>query len=203
MKAEHKRVSCILLFALVIFSAPLSFGSTLVIKFKDGSAVRYDTSQVSSITFVESGPSGPGMIKRDFLKPDKMVKKGAYALFAKVENMTLHGKSYPLYVLQHPGTEGPTEAIYYLGGSASHLTASVGIDQSMNPKDPIHRGATVEYLIYIDGRLAWKSGIIALKSPVKEVDVDLTGVNELRLVVTDGGDGNSWDWAIWADPVIQ
>ena len=203
MKAKHKRISCILLLALVIFYASLSFGSTLVIKFKNGSTVSYDTSQVSSITFVESGPSGPGMTQWDFLKPDKTVKRGAYAVFSKVENMTLHGKSYPLYVLQHPGTEGSTEAIYHLGGRASHFTASVGIDQSMNPKDPIHRGATVEYLIYTDGRLAWKSGIVTLKSPVKEVDVDLAGVNELRLVVTDGGDGNSWDWAIWADPVIQ
>ena len=34
------------------------------------------------------------------------------------------------------------------------------------------------------------------------IDVDITGAKELYLVVTDGGDGNSCDWADWIDPVL-
>jgi hypothetical protein len=32
------------------------------------------------------------------------------------------------------------------------------------------------------------------------VDVDITGAKQLALVVTDGGDGFSCDWAAWAEP---
>ncbi len=34
------------------------------------------------------------------------------------------------------------------------------------------------------------------------IDVDITGAKELYLVVGDGGDGNSCDWADWIDPVL-
>jgi putative membrane-bound dehydrogenase-like protein len=34
------------------------------------------------------------------------------------------------------------------------------------------------------------------------IDVDITGAKELYLVVADGGDGNSCDWADWIDPVL-
>jgi hypothetical protein len=44
---------------------------------------------------------------------------------------------------------------------------------------------------------------VTLQTPVKHVDVDLSGVNELKLVVTNGGDNTDWDWAVWADPAIR
>ena len=34
------------------------------------------------------------------------------------------------------------------------------------------------------------------------IDVEITGAKELYLVVADGGDGNSCDWADWIDPVL-
>ncbi|MEX1223916.1 MAG: PVC-type heme-binding CxxCH protein [Pirellulales bacterium] len=33
-----------------------------------------------------------------------------------------------------------------------------------------------------------------------EIDVDITGAEQLFLVITDAGDGNSCDWADWAEP---
>ena len=36
--------------------------------------------------------------------------------------------------------------------------------------------------------------------PAKNVDVDLRRVNELKLMVTDGGDAANGDWAVWGDP---
>ena len=35
-----------------------------------------------------------------------------------------------------------------------------------------------------------------------DIDIDITGVNELWLVVTDGGNGFGADWADWVDPVL-
>jgi len=73
----------------------------------------------------------------------------------------------------------------------------------MVPDNKIQTGATVEYLVYTDGRVAWRSGLVTLQTRIKNVDVDLSGVNELKLVVTDGGDGNYWDWAVWGNPSIR
>ncbi len=117
--------------------------------------------------------------------------------------MQLHGRTYGLYVIQHPGSDGPTEVIYHLDDKATRLTATIGIDQSMNPDDPIDDQPDVEYLVYIDGGLAWQSGVVTHKSPPIGVDVDLSGAATLRLVVTDGGDDPWHDWAIWADPEIH
>jgi hypothetical protein len=139
----------------------------------------------------------------DFLKPDKVITRGQWATFSKVGPMTLHGKKYGLYVLQHPSNEGATEVLFNLAGRASSFTATIGIDQSMNPKDSIDDQADVEYLIYTDGKLKWRSGIVTRKTEPKNVNIDLKGINELRLVVTNGGDNCYHDWAIWADPKIH
>jgi hypothetical protein len=139
----------------------------------------------------------------DFLKPDKLITRGQYATFSKAGPMTLHGKKYSLYVLQHPANEGATEVLYNLAGRATSFTATIGIDQSMNPKDSIDDQPDVEYLIYTDGKLTWRSGIVTRKTTPKNVDIDLKGVNQLRLVVTNGGDDCYHDWAIWADPKIN
>jgi hypothetical protein len=140
----------------------------------------------------------------DFLRPDRIINRGPADFFKRVANpMTLHGRSGSLFVLQHPSPGSPTEVIYNLNGQASRFTAFVGIDQSMLPEDKIQSGATVELLIYTDGRLAWRSGLVTQQTPIKNVNVDLSGVNELKLSVTDGGDGNYWDWAVWGNPSIR
>ena len=49
-----------------------------------------------------------------------------------------------------------------------------------------------------EAELVWDSGV--MRSGVTQVDVDLTGAERMWLVVTDGGDGNSCDWAAWLEP---
>ena len=51
------------------------------------------------------------------------------------------------------------------------------------------------------GELKWNSGV--MKSGLKEVDVDVSGIEALWLVVTDGGDGYGCDWAAWIDPRLE
>lgn len=48
--------------------------------------------------------------------------------------------------------------------------------------------------------LKFKSGL--LKSGQAEIDVDVTGARYLSLVVTDGGNGGSFDWANWAEAKV-
>jgi putative heme-binding domain-containing protein len=47
----------------------------------------------------------------------------------------------------------------------------------------------------------WRSG--PMSAGVVELDVDVTGARSLWLVVTDGGDGYSHDWADWIEPVLS
>ncbi|MEE2712109.1 MAG: PVC-type heme-binding CxxCH protein, partial [Planctomycetota bacterium] len=51
------------------------------------------------------------------------------------------------------------------------------------------------------GELMWNSGV--MKGGTKEVDVDVSGIEALWLVVTDGGDGYGCDWAAWIDPRLE
>jgi len=201
------RTLCVWLTGIMLlgFSTALLGQEELVVVLKDGRRQAFRVADVARIEFVTgtkatSMPEAPAV---DFLKPDKVVSHAQWATFERVKTpMTLHGRSASLFVLQHPGA-APTEAIYYLNGRASRFTAFVGIDQSMVPGNKIGAGATVEYLIYTDGHLAWRSGLVTLQTPVKNVDVDLSGVNELKLVVTNGGDNTDWDWAVWGNPSIR
>jgi hypothetical protein len=47
------------------------------------------------------------------------------------------------------------------------------------------------------------SGLMTGSSPTQNVDVDLTNASTLRLVVTDGGNGNTFDHADWANAAIS
>ncbi|MFT5734560.1 MAG: putative membrane-bound dehydrogenase-like protein, partial [Planctomycetota bacterium] len=47
---------------------------------------------------------------------------------------------------------------------------------------------------------AFDSGLMS--QGIVDVDVDLTDVEKLWLIITDGGNGNSYDWAAWIAPRI-
>ena len=202
------RMQCVGLAGIILlgFSTALLGQEELVVVLKDGRRQSFRVADVARIEFASGSkatlmPESPAV---DFLKPDRIINHGQADFFKRVPNpMTLHGRSASLFVLQHPSPGSPTEVIYNLNGRASRFTAFVGIDQSMLPDNKIQTGATVEYLIYTDGRLAWRSGLVTQQNPGKNVDVDLSGVIELKLVVTDGGDGNYWDWAVWGNPSIR
>jgi len=49
-----------------------------------------------------------------------------------------------------------------------------------------------------DATQVYTSGV--LRKGLVEIDVDVTGAEKLWLVVADGGDGNSYDWAAWGAP---
>jgi alpha-D-xyloside xylohydrolase len=53
-----------------------------------------------------------------------------------------------------------------------------------------------------DGKTLWKSGVMKGGEPAQHAEVDLAGVKQLELKVTDGGDGVDSDHADWADARI-
>ncbi len=75
--------------------------------------------------------------------------------------------------------------------------AKVGVDAATEG-----RGSVV-FEIYADGKKVWKSPVMSGLDEARDVEVDVNGVNRLRLVVTDGGDGNRLDAANWCDAELH
>lgn len=94
------------------------------------------------------------------------------------------------------GTHAASRFRVDLGGKAKRFTAQVGVDDSAGKQ------GSVEFIVNGDGRKLWSSGRLTGGQPAKAVDVNLAGVRTLTLLVTDGGDGASFDHADWAEAVI-
>jgi hypothetical protein len=56
---------------------------------------------------------------------------------------------------------------------------------------------------YSDGRLLYLSEVMTGKTPAQYIEVPIVGVFELRLVATDGGDGDAYDDASWAEAMLR
>jgi beta-galactosidase len=95
------------------------------------------------------------------------------------------------------GTHARGEMVFPVGGKHHHFSARVGVD------DGGVGGGTVVFQVLLDGRLAFDSGVIKRGEALKRIDLDLAGVKEMRLVVTDAGDGNQNDFADWIEPTID
>ncbi|MFP9098957.1 NPCBM/NEW2 domain-containing protein [Flavobacterium sp. RHBU_24] len=92
------------------------------------------------------------------------------------------------------GTHAESSLLILLNGKASTFAAQVGIDDEIKGHEP-----AVEFKLVADGKNIWSSGIMRLGDAAKPCKVSLTGVQKLELVVTDGGNGNYYDHADWAD----
>ncbi|MGX1971787.1 NPCBM/NEW2 domain-containing protein [Streptomyces kronopolitis] len=95
------------------------------------------------------------------------------------------------------GAHAPSEIVYQLGGTCSHLGVDVGVD------DEVGANGSVVFQIYRDGTEVADSGLMTVGQPARHLSADLTGGGVLRLVVTDGGNGNNSDHADWGRPLIS
>ena len=89
------------------------------------------------------------------------------------------------------GTHAPSVYKVALGGAALSFEAKVGVDDETNGK------GSVAFRVYADGRLVAEAKSERGRSvPLK---ADLSGAKIATLEVTEGGDGNYFDHADWAD----
>jgi len=86
-----------------------------------------------------------------------------------------------------------------LAQPATRFHAFVGID---NNWDTAGTRGSVEFVVRADGREAAWTPVCRGGEEARELSVDLRGVGTLDLVVTDGGDGFSYDQADWADATV-
>lgn len=97
------------------------------------------------------------------------------------------------------GTHANSTIIYDLTNeNASIFSTYIGVDRRM-----YHSVASVSFEIYVDGKLAYESGLMRAKDKQKYVEVNVAGAKELKLVVTDGGNGNGSDHGTFGDAKLH
>ena len=96
------------------------------------------------------------------------------------------------------GTHARSELVYNLGGGYERFEAWVGVDAAKRNSAV----ASVVFKIAADGREIFDSGVMRGDTPARQVSVPLAGVRELKLIVTDAGDGTKDDYADWADATL-
>jgi hypothetical protein len=103
--------------------------------------------------------------------------------------ITLGGIPYPRGL----GVHAPSEVVYNLAGACSgSFISDIGVD------DEVGSQGTVIFQVFLDGVKAYDSGIVRGADLRRNVNVSVAGKQQMRLVVTDAGDGKSFDHADWA-----
>lgn len=108
------------------------------------------------------------------------------------KKITLNGVVYEKGL----GVNAPSEITYYLDGKSTLFTSDIGVD------DEVGNNGSVVFQVWADGTKQYDSGVMRGSSETKSIDLDVTGVEVLKLVVTDGGDNKNYDHADWANAKI-
>ncbi len=95
------------------------------------------------------------------------------------------------------GTHAESDIVFNLYGLYRRFTAEVGVDDETGGK------GSVVFEVYGDGRKLWSSGVMRGHEPARRVDIDITGVHELRLHVGNARDNIDYDHADWAEARVR
>ncbi|WP_201262817.1 NPCBM/NEW2 domain-containing protein, partial [Deinococcus aerius] len=122
-----------------------------------------------------------GPIEKDLSNGEKLAGDG--------KTLTIGGQTYAKGL----GVHANSSVSYALSGRCSTFTAAVGVDDEVGD-----RGSVV-FRVYGDGTERMPAVVRRGTDGAQLISVDVSGVNELKLVVGDNGDGISSDHADWAD----
>ena len=101
--------------------------------------------------------------------------------------LTVNGFKYPKGI----GTHANSSIEYILDGRYRILEGAVGLD------DEQKHGNKIESWIYADNKLIYKSGIMQGWIYPKYFRLNIAGAKEIKLLITDGGDGINFDHGDW------
>ena len=97
------------------------------------------------------------------------------------------------------GTHANSTIKYNLGGQFLTFHASIGRDDETDGCTQCGVGQTVIFKVKVDGNLIFTSPNMGVSTPVQEINLNITGKNQLELIVEDGDDFSYGDHADWAD----
>ncbi|UJF36053.1 glycoside hydrolase family 2 TIM barrel-domain containing protein [Paenibacillus hexagrammi] len=113
----------------------------------------------------------------------------------------LRGDSGTVTYAKGIGTHADSEIIYDLTGkNYERFKAMVGVDQEVSNTGSDRN--TVVFQVFLDGEKAFDSGLMRATTVAKPVDLDVTGKNELKLVVSQYDNVNYEDHGDWADAML-
>lgn len=141
---------------------------------------REGTVYVSSLPFVAER-NGWGPVERDLSNGENGAGDGG--------PLRLGGTTYDKGL----GVHALSEVTVDLDGAYDRFTAWAGIDEEKPDK------GSVDFEVIGDGEVLARSGVLGPADAVYAFDVDVRGVRQLTLRVTDGGDGIDSDHGDWAD----
>lgn len=93
------------------------------------------------------------------------------------------------------GAQSPAVLSFMLDGNAKRFSAEVGVDDSSNTAIPL------TFYVLADQKILFQSKPMNVRDAAVKVDLDLTGVKQLGLLITDtvGGLGNKRTNGNWAN----
>lgn len=107
--------------------------------------------------------------------------------------ISIGGKGYEKGI----GTFPLSEITYDLGGRYRLFKAEVGVDDAV----PAGRGSVV-FKLFLDDAIAFDSGVVTAGTQARGVELQVTGVDRMKLVVEDAGDGATYDYADWGGATL-
>jgi alpha-galactosidase len=137
------------------------------------------TSYVSDLQWTSSS-NGWGPVERDRSNGETGAHDG--------HPITLNGQVYAKGL----GAHAPSEVDVYVGGKCASLASDVGIDDEVGSK------GSVVFQVWADGAKVADSGLVSGADAAKHLNADVSGAKFVRLVITDGGNGNDSDHSDWA-----
>lgn len=103
--------------------------------------------------------------------------------------ITLRGKTYWRGI----GTHAVSQIVYNLNGEYGTFQSDVGVDDETNGQ------GAVDFQVIGDGQVLFDSGVLTGASPVVHISLNISGVQQLTLVATNGVNGSiDYDHADWA-----
>ena len=94
------------------------------------------------------------------------------------------------------GVNAHSEYVYNLEGKDyDYFESYIGMDRAVL----VEKYASATFEVYVDGELKYESGVFGITTNQEYIKVDVKGAKELKLVVTDSGNGNRQDQANWAN----
>ncbi|RYU94803.1 NPCBM/NEW2 domain-containing protein [Emticicia agri] len=103
----------------------------------------------------------------------------------------LKGITYPKGI----GCHANSEITYKLNGNFGRFITHIGIDDEIAP--PPTRGS-VYFRVYADNALRYESPLLSNTSATIKLNIDVTGVQELKLITNQGPDNFNFDHTDWA-----
>ncbi len=132
-------------------------------------------------------PNGWGPYERDTSNGENQGGDG--------NTITIDGVSYPKGL----GVHALSDVRYDVAsvGSACTFHAVVGVD------DEVGTNGTIVFEVKVDGVTQYVSSTLTGTGVGVPVSVSVAGANELQLIVSDGGDGISYDHGDWAQARLE